>query len=55
MRVIGLGLVPAERAAKVSDTGITWNYTTILNIIFLLVARPWSYGSSAPAVPRCSR
>jgi hypothetical protein len=34
----GLGLVPAERAAKVTGTGITWNYTTILNIIFLLVA-----------------
>ena len=34
----GLGLVPAERAAKVTDTGITWNYTTILNIVFLLVA-----------------
>jgi uncharacterized protein len=34
----GLGLVPADRAAKVTDTGITWNYTTILNIIFLLVA-----------------
>jgi uncharacterized protein len=33
-----LGLVPADRAAKVTDTGITWNYTTILNIIFLLVA-----------------
>ena len=34
----GLGLVPAERAARVTDTGITWNYTTILNIVFLLVA-----------------
>jgi uncharacterized protein len=34
----GLGLVPADRAAKVTDTGISWNYTTILNIIFLLVA-----------------
>ena len=34
----GLGLVPADRAAKVTSTGITWNYTTILNIIFLLVA-----------------
>jgi uncharacterized membrane protein YraQ (UPF0718 family) len=34
----GLGLIPAERAAKVTDTGITWNYTTILNIIFLLLA-----------------
>jgi uncharacterized protein len=34
----GLGLIPADRTAKVTDTGITWNYTTILNIIFLLVA-----------------
>src|SRR5579863_6755010 len=34
----GLGLIPAGRAAKVTETGITWNYTTILNIIFLLVA-----------------
>jgi uncharacterized protein len=34
----GLGLVPATRAAKVAATGITWNYTTVLNIIFLLLA-----------------
>jgi len=34
----GLGLVPATRAAKVTDVSITWNYTTILNIVFLLVA-----------------
>jgi uncharacterized protein len=34
----GLGLIPAERAAKVTEQGITWNYTTILNIIFLLLA-----------------
>jgi uncharacterized protein len=34
----GLGLVPAERAAKVAAEGIQWNYTTILNIIFLLLA-----------------
>ena len=33
-----LGLIPAQRAAKVTDQGITWNYTTILNIIFLLLA-----------------
>jgi hypothetical protein len=33
-----LGLVPAARAARVTDTGITWNYTTILNIVFLLIA-----------------
>jgi uncharacterized membrane protein YraQ (UPF0718 family) len=34
----GLGLIPAERAAHVADQGIHWNYTTVLNIIFLLLA-----------------
>jgi uncharacterized membrane protein YraQ (UPF0718 family) len=34
----GLGLIPAERAAKVTDTAIQWNYTTVLNIVFLLLA-----------------
>ncbi len=34
----GLGLIPTERTAKVADTGIQWNYTTVLNIIFLLLA-----------------
>ena len=34
----GLGLVPAERTAKVAEQGIQWNYTTFLNIIFLLLA-----------------
>ncbi len=34
----GLGLIPASRAAKVGETGVQWNYTTVLNIIFLLVA-----------------
>jgi len=34
----GLGLIPAERAAKVTGTGIQWNYTTVLNIVFLLLA-----------------
>jgi uncharacterized membrane protein YraQ (UPF0718 family) len=33
-----LGLVPAERAAKVTDITIQWNYTTVLNIVFLLLA-----------------
>ena len=33
-----LGLIPAERAAKVAETGIQWNYTPVLNIIFLLLA-----------------
>jgi uncharacterized protein len=34
----GLGLIPAERTAKVAEAGISWNYTTVLNIIFLLLA-----------------
>ena len=34
----GLGLVPAERSAKVTEVTVQWNYTTILNIVFLLVA-----------------
>jgi hypothetical protein len=33
-----LGLIPATRAARVTQAGVTWNYTTFLNIIFLLVA-----------------
>ena len=33
-----LGLIPAERAAKVAEQGIQWNYTTVLNIVFLLLA-----------------
>jgi uncharacterized protein len=34
----GLGLIPTERHARVAQTAVTWNYTTILNIIFLLLA-----------------
>ncbi len=33
-----LHLVPAERNATVLDAGISFNYTTILNIIFLVLA-----------------
>jgi uncharacterized protein len=33
-----LGLIPAERAAQVGEHGIEWNYTTVLNIIFLVLA-----------------
>jgi uncharacterized protein len=34
----GLGLVPAARTAKVAGAGLSWNYTTYLNIAFLLLA-----------------
>jgi hypothetical protein len=33
-----LGLIPHGRHAKVEMASITWNYTTVLNIIFLIVA-----------------
>jgi uncharacterized membrane protein YraQ (UPF0718 family) len=33
-----LGLIPAERHARVVETAITWNYTTWLNIVLLAVA-----------------
>jgi hypothetical protein len=29
---------PTERNARAAETAITWNYTTVLNIIFLLLA-----------------
>jgi len=32
------GLIPQERTAKVMAEGITWNYTTWLNIVFLVIA-----------------
>ena len=34
----GLGLVPTERNAKVAEAHVTWNYTTVLNIVFLCLA-----------------
>jgi uncharacterized membrane protein YraQ (UPF0718 family) len=33
-----LGLVPAQRNARVVDAAITWDYTTWLNIVFLILA-----------------
>jgi uncharacterized membrane protein YraQ (UPF0718 family) len=33
-----LGLVPTKRNAKVIEASINWNYTTYLNIVFLLLA-----------------
>jgi uncharacterized membrane protein YraQ (UPF0718 family) len=32
------GLIPAQRSAMVMAEGITWNYTTWLNIAFLILA-----------------
>src|SRR6266540_2612996 len=33
-----LGLVPATRSAKVVEASITLNYTTVLNLLFLVLA-----------------
>jgi uncharacterized membrane protein YraQ (UPF0718 family) len=32
------GLIPSQRSAKVTEAGISWNYTTWLNIAFLILA-----------------
>jgi uncharacterized membrane protein YraQ (UPF0718 family) len=34
----GLGLVPDRASAKVPDMGVSWDYTTWLNIVFLVLA-----------------
>jgi hypothetical protein len=33
-----VGLVPDERSATVVEASVTWNYTTILNLVFLTLA-----------------
>ena len=33
-----VGLVPTERHARIVETAIQWNYTTVLNIAFLVLA-----------------
>ena len=48
----GLGLIPDQADATIPDEGITWNYTTWLNIAFLLLAaallvRFWRTGGPA--------
>jgi uncharacterized protein len=39
----GLGLIPAERHAKVIEAAVEWNYTTVLNIVFLILAAALCY------------
>ncbi|MFD5031526.1 permease [Streptomyces sp. NPDC058405] len=34
----GLGLIPDQADAKIPMEGVSWNYTTFLNIVFLLLA-----------------
>jgi hypothetical protein len=41
----GLGLIPSERHARVVEASVTWNYKTVLNIVFLALAASlvWRY------------
>jgi len=39
----GLGLIPAGRHATVAEASVQWNYTTVLNIIFLILAAALCY------------
>jgi uncharacterized protein len=39
----GLGLVPTTRHARVTEAAIQWNYTTVLNIVALLLAAALVY------------
>jgi uncharacterized membrane protein YraQ (UPF0718 family) len=34
----GLGLIPGRASAKIPDQGVSWDYTTWLNIVFLILA-----------------
>ena len=34
----GLGLIPARSSARIAEAGVSWNYTTWLNIVFLTAA-----------------
>ena len=34
----GLGLIPSQESAKIPDQGVSWNYTTYLNLVFLVLA-----------------
>ena len=33
-----LGLIPTERNAQVVEASVSWNYTTVLNLVFLTIA-----------------
>src|SRR5882762_366793 len=50
-----LGLVPAQRNARVAEASLMWNYTTWLNIVFLILAGlfVWRFlKTGGPTMPR---
>jgi hypothetical protein len=47
-----LGLIPTTRNALVAEPSLSWNYTTVLNVLFLglaavLLLRAWRTGGFA--------
>jgi len=40
----GLGLIPGRAGARVAEAGVSWNYTTWLNIVFLALAAVLAVG-----------
>jgi uncharacterized protein len=48
-----LGLVPSGRNAKVEMASVSWNYTTVLNIVFLALAAVlvWRYFRRGGGLP----
>jgi hypothetical protein len=48
-----IGIVPTERNAKVVEASVTWNYTTYLNIVFLVLAAAlvWRYFRRGGGLP----
>jgi uncharacterized protein len=51
----GFGWIPGQRKARVVEAAITWNYTTILNIIFLAIAALLLYRFFTTGGPRMLR
>ena len=49
----GLGLIPSRASATIPDQGVSWDYTTWLNIAFLLLAAALIVRFARTGGPRC--
>ncbi len=49
----GLGLIPSERDAKVVEAGVRLDYTTVLNVVFLILGAllVWRYFRRGGGMP----
>jgi hypothetical protein len=48
-----LHLIPQQRRAQIVEEAVSWNYTTILNVVFLALSLLWSLVFYTPEVPPC--